>query len=115
MLEQSTSFSKNGHDVHCPCGPVAGHEAGQVRVTVSHLDREGQVADVLEKTEKERDIVVFEILFPQNERGHIEPSDERAWRDGSDLKESENDPCVQGGLLPGEFRMQPDVDQSDCD
>ena len=42
--------------------PVAGHEPGQLRVAVGHLDRKRQVADILEEAEEDRDVVVGERL-----------------------------------------------------
>ena len=73
MFQQSTSFTENRYNVHCFGCPVTRHKPGQCRITVSHLDRKGQITYIFKKTKKHSNIIIPEIPLLNDQIDYVKP------------------------------------------
>ena len=65
----------------------------------------------LKIAEGESELIVLEVALADHERGRVDPPGDRARRDRDDLKEPEDHARGQARLLPGQFRMEADIEE----
>ena len=67
VFQQCASFAEYRDNVYGLRCPVPCHESCQLRITMGHLDRKRQVADVFKKPEKHGNVIVFEVPLLYNQ------------------------------------------------
>ena len=74
---------------------------------IRHLNRKGQVPDVLEEAQEHGNVVILEVPLLDHQVEHIQPANQRPGRDGDYLEGYQNQkhfvPCFAPGELVGHF------------
>ena len=76
MFQEGSPFAENRNNVYRVGCPVSSHEAGQGGITVGHLDGKGQVPYVLEKSQKNCNVIILEIALFHHKIDYVKPADQ---------------------------------------